>query len=86
MQDKYIKVDLTAALRGRDDKWELAFIAKNITDKITSGQCLTSNFANYSSGANQPTGRATNAPDGIAEVACNAEPGRSLLVRGTFRY
>jgi iron complex outermembrane receptor protein len=34
-QDSYAKVDARVALSGRDDKWQIALLGKNLTDKHT---------------------------------------------------
>jgi iron complex outermembrane receptor protein len=84
-QGSYVKVDAAALLSGPDDRWELALIGKNLNNKITSGLCSTSNFANYSRTAAQVTGTNNSGADGIDELGCTAERGRSIIVRLTLR-
>ena len=83
-QGSFFKFDLAAILKGADDKWELAVIGKNFGNKITSGFCSSSNYAN-STAANQPTGTASNLPNGIDEVGCTGDRGRSIIFRLTVR-
>jgi iron complex outermembrane recepter protein len=84
-QGSYFKFDLAALLSGRDDRWELALIGKNLGNKITSGLCSSSNFANFANTANQPTGTTSNLPDGVDELGCTVERGRSIILRLTLR-
>jgi iron complex outermembrane recepter protein len=81
----YMKVDVGALLKGRNEAWELAFIGKNIFNKITSGTCATSDYANAFAGRSQITGGTMSGPDGLDELACIPERGRTLLVRLTVR-
>jgi iron complex outermembrane recepter protein len=87
IQDGYIKMGGSIAIKSPDDQWELALIGKNLNNEITSGYCGPSNYANSSnsSGATQITGGTTSGPDGIDEVACSVERGRSVWVRLTFK-
>ena len=84
IQDDYLKIGGSIAVESPDEKWELALIGKNLTNEITTGHCSPSNFAN-SSFQQQVTGGMTSGPDGLDELACSAERGRSVLVRLTFR-
>ncbi|MEZ5736779.1 MAG: TonB-dependent receptor [Novosphingobium sp.] len=83
-QDKFAKVDLSLAFIAPDDRWEVALIGKNVTDKVTAGNC---NVSNYAGGAvfPNPYGGTTRGPAGFDEVGCFAEPGREIWMRVTFR-
>jgi outer membrane receptor protein involved in Fe transport len=81
----YIKSDLSVALAGENGAWEVALIGKNLTDKITAGNCVTQNSQSYFRADAQFTGAATSGADGVNEVACLAERGRSIWVRLTLR-
>ncbi|CAN7630895.1 TonB-dependent receptor [Phenylobacterium sp. LjRoot219] len=83
-QDGYLKVDVSAALRGPDNRWELALVGKNITDKLTSGNCSPSNYAGGIIGG-QVTGGTGAGIAGIDEVACYTDVGRSVWLRLTVR-
>jgi iron complex outermembrane receptor protein len=83
----FFKSDVSLALHTNDDRWEIALIGKNITDKITAGLCSASY---YSSGlilntAGQITGGPTRGSSGMGEAACYADPGRAVYLRLTFR-
>jgi iron complex outermembrane receptor protein len=84
-QGSYIKTDLSVALRAPDDRWELALLGKNITDRITSGSCASSNYANGGLFGGEITGGTATGPAGIDQVGCNAYAGRELWIRLTVR-
>jgi iron complex outermembrane recepter protein len=42
----YLKSDLSATIKGPDDRWEFSVIGKNIQNKLTTGNCLGFNAAN----------------------------------------
>lgn len=84
-QDAFIKSDLTLALRGPENSWEVALIGKNITDEITTGNCAASNYAAGLITGNQITGGTTSGLAGLTEVGCYAQRGRSVWVRLTWR-
>ena len=84
-QGAYWKVDAGAILSGPNDKWEVALIGKNIFNKITSATCATSDYAVPQFGRVQITGGNSSGRDGIDELACLPERGRSLIVRLTVR-
>jgi iron complex outermembrane receptor protein len=85
-QSAYVKADLSLALRGRNDRWEVALIGKNITSKITASGCATSNLANGAIfGPDQFTGTNTRGPAGVAEVVCRLDQGREIWMRLTYK-
>ncbi|CAN7229128.1 TonB-dependent receptor [Phenylobacterium sp. LjRoot219] len=84
-QQGFIKSDLTLALRGADERWEVALIGKNLTDRLTAGNCINFNAANGQILGGQVTGGTTRGPAGVDEVGCFADRGRELWVRVTFR-
>lgn len=83
-QRAFFKTDLSAALGSEDDRWEFALIGKNITNKLTAGQCSVTNFAAANQGG-QVTGGVSVGPAGQSEKSCYSERGRSVWVRLTFR-
>jgi outer membrane receptor protein involved in Fe transport len=85
-QSGFMKVDLGLTLAGRDNRWELAVIGKNVTNRYTAGNCSSSNTANGLLGG-QITGSPTNAvgPAGTDEGSCFMDPGRELWIRLTLR-
>jgi iron complex outermembrane receptor protein len=84
-QKAFIKPDLSITLRGPKDRWEVALIGKNLTNKITAGFCSDFNAANGTVLGGQGTGTNTPGPAGHDELACYSEPGRELWVRLTFK-
>jgi iron complex outermembrane receptor protein len=83
-QDGYLKIDAGLAFKSADDRWELALIGKNLTDRLRAGNCAISNFA-YGLLGGQNTGGTTRGPAGIDEVGCFMDRGRSVWLRLTFR-
>jgi len=84
-QGSFLKSDLSLALRSPEDRWELAVLGKNITDKVTSGLCATGNYAGGLFLAEQITGGSSSGAGGIGQVSCYAERGRSVWLRLTVR-
>ena len=81
----YFKTDLSLAVRGKDDRWEVALIGKNLTDKINATTCTSSNVQAGSVLGGQYTGGFARGPAGIDEVGCYGDRGRELWVRLTLR-
>jgi iron complex outermembrane receptor protein len=84
-QNGYLKVDASVALRTNDDRWELALIGRNITNKITTANCSSANTANGAILGGDLTGAATHGPAGVGELLCRVENGREVWFRVTFR-
>ncbi len=84
-QDAFIKTDLSAALKGPDDRWEFAVVGKNLGNKITSGNCSNGNRMAGNAGG-IITGGTVRGAAGIDEVGCWADTGREIWVRATLRY
>ncbi len=80
-QEGYAKIAANLALRGRDDKWELAVIGNNLTNKFISGWCINSNLQNATVLGGQISGGVTNGPAANDESACHVERGRELWLR-----
>jgi outer membrane receptor protein involved in Fe transport len=83
-QPAFVKVDLAASLRAPSNRWELALIGKNITDKLTTGGCTPANQAQGTVVPN-PSGGTVRGPAGFDEVSCNINPGREVWLRLTLR-
>jgi iron complex outermembrane receptor protein len=88
IQRSYFKIDAGVTLKGADDKWEIALIGKNLTDKIITSNCSATNFAG---GIILPfggdnLGGVNPGAMGFAEEGCFADgPGRQIWVRFTMR-
>jgi outer membrane receptor protein involved in Fe transport len=88
IQGSYFKIDASIALKAANDRWEIALLGKNLTDKIISSNCSATNFAG---GILLPfggdnAGGTTRGSGGFAEEGCFADgPGRSVMIRLTFR-
>ena len=83
-QTAFIKTDLSLTLQGPRDRWEISAVGKNVTDKLTSSSCSSSNFAGGDV-AGQITGGNAVGPAGTDEVGCYMDPGRQIWLRITLR-
>ena len=83
-QRAYMKNDLSLALRGPRDRWEVAVIGKNLGNRLTSGNCPSYNAAGATLGG-LVTGGAVRGPAGVDEVACFLDRGREVWLRLTLR-
>jgi iron complex outermembrane receptor protein len=83
-QPAFFKADISLTLRGPRDRWELAFIGNNITDRLTKDNCSAFNFKNSILGG-QSTGTEAGGPAGPDESACFLSRGRELWVRVTYK-
>lgn len=87
-QPSYFRADAMLALKAEDDRWELALIGKNITDKLTASNCSVSNVAGsiFLPFGGDATGTAAQGSGGLPQKLCFADgPGRSIWVRLTLR-
>ena len=84
-QGGYYKIDANLSLSGRNDAWEVALIARNLNNKITTGWCANSNLRNSIFGG-QIAGGATSGPAGPDQSACSLDRGRELWARLTLKY
>ncbi|MDR2857813.1 MAG: TonB-dependent receptor [Novosphingobium sp.] len=84
-QESFIKVDASVALRGPNDRWEIALIGKNINDKITAGICSAGNYAGGLAVVPAITGGTTSGAAGLGQTNCFPERGRSVWMRLTLR-
>jgi outer membrane receptor protein involved in Fe transport len=84
-QAAYVKVDSNIALHGKDDRWEVAFIGRDLNDKLTSGWCANAGVRNGIFGG-QIAGGTTSGPTGGDDATCYIERGRELWGRVTLRF
>ncbi len=85
-QGDYVKVDASLALRGRENRWEVALIGRNLTDKLTRGVCFNSNSQNGGVFGGQVSGAAVGGPAGDDEAGCSVERGREVWGRISLRF
>ena len=84
-QSAYVKTGATVSLSGPDDGWMVEVIGDNLNNKITTGTCLSSPYAEAFLFSNTYTGTNLTGLSGSDEAGCFAERGRSLWVRLTVR-
>jgi len=85
-QSAFFKVDASLTLKGENDRWEVAVLGKNLTDKLVSSNCSATNFAGGIVLGGDNLGGTTPGSAGFAEKGCFADgPGRSVWVRLTLR-
>lgn len=84
-QSSYVKVDASIALRDVNDRWEIAVVGKNITDKVIASNCAAGNYAGGNILGGSLTGYTIPSPTGFAEVGCYAEAGRAVYLRLTVK-
>jgi iron complex outermembrane receptor protein len=84
-QSSFVKSDIGVSLQAPDGLWEFAVIAKNVADKITAGNCATSNAANGVIFGGQVTGGTGVGPAGVDEAECWGDVGREVWLRLTIR-
>ena len=85
VQPGYTLLNSNVSLGSSNDLWQVAFIANNITNKITTGSCT---LLAYNVGQVLPgsvTGGSATGPAGTAENTCVARPGRELWLRVMLR-
>ncbi|VWX53315.1 TonB-dependent receptor [Novosphingobium sp. 9U] len=84
-QRAYIKVNGYLALKAANESWELSLVGNNLNNKLTSGNKLTSNFANSVILFGQQTGTNGAGPAGVDEILTFDEPGRQVFLKLTLR-
>jgi iron complex outermembrane receptor protein len=82
-QSAFAKIDLGVTLQGPKNLWEVAVIGKNINDRITSGNCVSSPLETEI--IPNPSGGTTRSAFGIDPAGCFADPGREVWLRLTVR-
>ena len=84
-QDDYVKFGASVALRGKDDRWELAVIGNNLTNELITPTCSNGNSQNGTIFGGLISGAPDKGPAGSDEASCIVERGRSVWVRATFK-
>jgi hypothetical protein len=84
-QKGFFKTDLSVTVLGPKDRWELAVIGKNLTDKLTTGNCTNLNYQGGQILGGQVTGGTGRGPAGVDELVCNVDRGREVWLRLTLK-
>lgn len=85
-QDAFARFDLHMGLNGRDDRWEIALIGRNLTDEHVVGRCSNDNSQNGGILGGQISGAPQGGPAGQDEGSCFVERGRELWARLSWRF
>jgi len=81
-QGGYAKIDAGLKLHDPTNFWEVALIANNINNKVTSGNCASSAYKQGVIIPNPSGGAVPGEPDAMT---CFADPGREIWLRVTVR-
>lgn len=85
-QDDFVKYDANIALRGKDDRWEVALIGRNLGNELTKSMCTNSNNQNGGVFGGQISGAVTGGAAGGDEAACFVERGRQVWGRFSLKF
>jgi iron complex outermembrane receptor protein len=77
IEPAYRLLDATLRLAESDDRWEIALIGRNLTNKYYFDRSLGVTFTGG------PAGTAAPAPSDVAAVVSR---GREMMVRGTWKF
>jgi iron complex outermembrane receptor protein len=84
-QKGFFKTDMSVTLLGPKDRWEVSVIGKNLTDKLTTGNCTNLNYQGGQILGGQITGGTGRGPAGVDELVCNVDRGREVWLRLTLK-
>lgn len=84
-QGSFIKSDVSVSLQGPGDTWELALIGKDLSDKLTVGNCAAAGSSSAAIYGTQIQGGTSSGPDGLGSTECFVDPGREVWLRLTVR-
>lgn len=93
LQPEALKIDLSLTLYGKDDRWSIGLVAKNLTDKLRPGYCssysaisgsiLTAPIAGV---ITTPIAAPARNAAGQDEIGCSGAAGRSVAIRVGLKY
>ena len=86
VQPGALKIDLSFTLYGKDDRWNIGIVGKNLTDKLRPGYCSSYNAAGGSIFSAPIAGTTTRNGTGEDELGCSGAAGRAIAVRVGFKY
>lgn len=84
-QSAFGRINATIALADANDRWEIALIGNNLTDKLSTGSCTNLNYSGGQILPGSTAGTAVAGPAGKDELVCTFGRGRELWVRLTLR-
>jgi outer membrane receptor protein involved in Fe transport len=84
-QRAFAKINATVSLSAADDRWELALIGNNLTNKLTTASCTNLNYAGGQVLPGSTAGVDPVGPAGLDELVCTFGRGRELWLRLTLR-
>ncbi len=85
-QSSYVKTDLSVALNGPDNRWQVAFVGRNLSNTITTGACSSYNNINGLYGGQfQGNNALGHGPSGVDSLSCFIDRGRELWLRLSYK-
>jgi outer membrane receptor protein involved in Fe transport len=84
-QPSFFKTDFSVTLQGPRDRWEVAFIGKNLNNALTAGLCSNSNLQGGLLPGTEITGTNAVGPAGTDEIGCWMDRGREVWLRLTMK-
>ena len=86
VQPGALKMDLSLTLYGKDERWSIGVVGKNLTDKLRAGYCSSYNAAGGGIFSAPIAGGTVRNGTGQDELGCSTAAGRGLSVRVGFKY
>ena len=86
IQPEALKVDVSLSLYGKDDRWSIGVVGKNLTDKLRAGFCSSYNAAGSAIFTAPIAGGTARNAAGQDEIGCSSAGGRAVSVRVGFKY
>ena len=86
VQPGALKLDLSLTLYGKDERWSIGVVGKNLTDKLRAGYCSSYNAAGGGIFSAPIAGGTVRNGTGQDELGCSTAAGRGLSVRVGFKY
>jgi iron complex outermembrane receptor protein len=84
-QGGFMKTDLSVALKGPKDRWEVSVVGRDLNNALTRSTCASANLAGGLLFGGEITGGSTRGPAGIDEVICYIDPGREVWLTLTLK-
>jgi len=85
-QGSYVKTDLSVSLNGPENRWQVAFIGRNLSNTLTTGACSSYNNINgLFGGQYQGNDALGHGPAGVDSLSCFIDRGRELWLRLNYK-